>query len=489
MVRPSRCRSSLLLALPIRSPSWGDAGMSRSPGSSRAVGNVPRVSSALVVLRQRPVRRYLASIASASIGINLLITVLFKQVYDITGDVFDIGLIGLAQFIPGLVLALPSGMAADRFDRRRVAGGFLGLRLACAAVLVLFSLSFERGDGAVWVLMLVAVGIGTADAMIGPSSRSILPLIVSSVDVPRVVALWTATFTGASIIGPAAGGILYSIDPAVAYGVAALLAAGAVPLLLGVGYRSGVTATAADRSAPEQRPSLRLALEGLVFIRRSPVVLAAISLDLFAVLFGGAVALIPVVASDRLGVGDVAYGWLRAAPGVGAALMALVLAVRPVERRVGSTLLWVVAIFGAGTVAFGATTNYVVAFLALVVLSGADMVSMFIRGTLVPLATPPEQLGRVSAVEGVFIGASNELGAFESGVAARYLGVPWAIMGGGVATILIAAVFAVAFPTLRRIDTFDEVTPEATALDALRAEAPEPVSPPSETASRDPGSA
>jgi MFS family permease len=418
------------------------------------------VSSALVVLRQRSVRRYLVSTAAASIGINIVITALFKQVFDITGDAFDIGLLGLAQFVPGVLLALPSGVAADRFDRRRVAAGFLAVRLLCAGGLVAFSLGVERGEGAVWVLMLAAVGIGTADAMIGPSNRSILPSMVTAEDVPRVVALWTATFTGSSIVGPAASGLLYSVDPALAYAVAAGLTATAIPLLLGVTYRDGIVDTADDRLGAGQRPSLRLALEGLVFIRRSPVVLAAISLDLFAVLFGGAVALIPVVASDRLGVGDVAYGWLRAAPGVGAALMALYLAMRPVERRVGPTLLWVVAIFGAGTVVFGATTDYVVAFVALVVLSGADMVSMFIRGTLVPLATPPEQLGRVSAVEGVFIGASNELGAFESGLAARYLGVPWAIMGGGVATIVIAGVFAVAFPSLRRIDTFAEVTPE-----------------------------
>jgi hypothetical protein len=179
------------------------------------------------------------------------------------------------------------------------------------------------------------------------------------------------------------------------------------------------------------------------------------------VLFGGAVALIPVVASDRLGVGDVAYGWLRAAPGVGAAAMAIVLAIRPVTRRVGPTLLVVVAIFGAGTVVFGLTRSYAVAFLALVVLSAADMVSMFIRGAIVPLATPPEQLGRVTAVEGVFIGASNELGAFESGLAARWLGVPWAIAGGGIATVVIAAAFAIGFPTLRKIDRFDEVASAA----------------------------
>ncbi|HWM19971.1 MAG TPA: MFS transporter, partial [Ilumatobacteraceae bacterium] len=205
------------------------------------------------------------------------------------------------------------------------------------------------------------------------------------------------------------------------------------------------------------RPTLRLALEGLHFIRRTPVVLAAISLDLFAVLFGGAVALIPAVAEDGLGVGDVAYGWLRAAPGIGAGLMAIVLAVWPVRRRVGPTLLVVVAMFGFGTIVFGITRNYAVAFAALVVLSGADMISMYIRGSLVPLVTPDDQLGRVTSVEGVFIGASNELGAFESGVAASAFGVPFAIAAGGVATVVIAAAYFVLFPSLRRIDTFEEL--------------------------------
>jgi len=411
------------------------------------------VASALGVLQQQAVRRYLGSTAFAAVGINICITALFKQVYDITGDPFSIGLLGLAQFIPGLVLALPSGYIADRFDRRRVTSGFLLLRLLSVAVLVWFSSS---GSTSVSVLVLVAVGIGVADALISPSRRAILPLITTAEDLPRVIALWTATFTSSAIVGPALAGLLYSIDPSIAYVAAGVSAMLAIPLTLGIRYRPGVA-----RVADEQRPSLRLALQGLSFIRRSPIVLAAISLDLFAVLFGGAVALIPVVASDRLGVGDVAYGWLRAAPGVGAAAMAIVLAIRPVTRRVGPTLLVVVAIFGAGTVVFGLTRSYAVAFLALVVLSAADMVSMFIRGAIVPLATPPEQLGRVTAVEGVFIGASNELGAFESGLAARWLGVPWAIAGGGIATVVIAAAFAIGFPTLRKIDRFDDVASAA----------------------------
>jgi hypothetical protein len=188
-------------------------------------------------------------------------------------------------------------------------------------------------------------------------------------------------------------------------------------------------------------------------------VLAVISLDLFAVLFGGAVALIPAIASERLGVGDIAYGWLRAAPGIGAAAMAVWLAIRPLRRHIGSTLLVVVAVFGAGTVVFGLTHSYAVAFVALVVISAADLISMFIRGSIVPMVTPNDQLGRVSAVEGVFIGASNELGAFESGVAARAFGLPWAIAGGGFITVLIAGAFAVVFPSLRKVDTFEELSP------------------------------
>ncbi|MEY2609640.1 MAG: hypothetical protein RLZZ128_289, partial [Actinomycetota bacterium] len=186
-----------------------------------------------------------------------------------------------------------------------------------------------------------------------------------------------------------------------------------------------------------------------------------ISLDLFAVLFGGAVALLPAIAEDRLGVGDVAYGWLRAAPGIGAAVMALVLASRPVTRRVGSNLLLVVGIFGGATIVLGVTTSYVVAFVSLVLLAGADMVSVYIRGTLVPLVTPDDKRGRVMAVENVFIGASNELGAFESGVAAQAFGTQTAVIGGGVATVGIVALYSIFFPTLRRVDRFEDLeTPE-----------------------------
>ncbi len=400
-------------------------------------------------------RRYLLSTALASVGHNLLVTVLFKQVFDITGDELDIGIIGLAQFVPALLLVLTSGWVADRFDRRRVSGLFLLGRGLCAVALVWYS---TVAPGTVLPLFGIAFVLGASDAMLSPARRSIPPLIASPAEFPQVIALWTATFTGSSILGPILGGFLYTVGPSTAYAVAAVLEIAAIVPIIGIVYQR-------EQERLTDRPTLSAALQGLRFVRRSPIVLAVISLDLFAVLFGGAVALIPAIAAERLEVGDIAYGWLRAAPGIGAAAMAIWLAVRPVRRRVGPTLLTVVAVFGAGTVVFGLTRSYTVAFIALVVISAADMISMYIRGSIVPLVTPNDQLGRVSAVEGVFIGASNELGAFESGVAARAFGLPWAIAGGGIITVFIAASFAVLFPSLRRVDTFEELEPITPAGD------------------------
>lgn len=399
------------------------------------------------LIRQPAVALYLVSTVCAALGVNILVTVLFKQAYDVTGDELTIGLLGLAQFVPAVALLLVSGWAADRFDRRHVTALFLVGRAVCA--LVLLAASVGRAPSQ-WALLAIALAFGASDAMLGPARRSITPLIATVPDLPHVVALWTAGFTGASIVGPVLGGFLYSAGPGWSYGIAAGLELAAVPPILLLRYLR----------QPERitsRPTWATAIEGLQFVRSTPVVLAAISLDLFAVLFGGAVALIAPVAEERLGVGDIGYGFLRAAPGIGAAMMAVVLAIRPIQRKVGPTLLAVVAIFGAGTIVFGLTRNYALAFAALVVISAADMVSMYIRGSLVPLATPDEQLGRVSAVESVFIGASNELGAFESGVAARAFGLPWSIAGGGAMTVLVAVSFWFWFPTVRGIDSFRDV--------------------------------
>jgi MFS family permease len=333
-----------------------------------------------------------------------------------------------------------------------VGGIAVGFELLSSLALGIYALSKPT---AVWPLFVIAFIFGCARAFAAPSIRSIPPMVAPDGALPRTIAMYSATWTTAAIIGPATGGFLYAVDPSLAYFVSAALIGIGVSFLLSIKFVRPQTRQALKDKA--EKVSLYTALEGLRFIRRTPILLAAISLDLFAVLFGGAVALLPAIAEDQLQVGDVAYGWLRAAPGIGAAVMAVFMASRPVTRNVGRTLLIVVGLFGAATVALGLTTSYIVAFMALVLLSGSDMVSVYIRGTLVPLVTPDDKRGRVMAVENVFIGASNELGAFESGVAAQAFGTKAAVVGGGVATLGVVALFSVFFPTLRRVDRFEDL--------------------------------
>jgi MFS family permease len=425
--------------------------------SSEATNDVTTAaSSTRALLRVGPVRNLLGSSVFTSAGVMLQATVLGKQVYDITGRELDIGLLGLAEFLPAALLVLVTGTVADRFDRKVIGALAIGGEALCSLALMLYALSDPT---AVWPLFLIAVLFGVSRAFAAPSVRSIPPMVAPEGALPRTIALYSATWTSAAIIGPALGGILYAVDPALAYAVATCMVGGGMMFLLAIRFTNRPTAR--DPHDESKKVTLHSALEGLRFIRRTPILLAAISLDLFAVLFGGAVALLPAIAEERLGVGDVAYGWLRAAPGIGAALMALVLASRPVTRRVGSKLLVVVALFGLATIVLGVTTSYVLAFASLVILAGADMVSVYIRSTLVPLVTPDDKRGRVMAVENVFIGASNELGAFESGVAAQAFGTQTAVIGGGVATVGIVALYSVFFPSLRRVDRFEDLdTPE-----------------------------
>ena len=421
--------------------------------SSNATNDVTTaVSNTRALLRVAPVRNLLGSSVFTSAGVMLQATVLGKQVYDITGRELDIGLLGLAEFLPAALLVLVTGTVADRFDRKVIGALAIGGEALCSLALMLYALSDPT---AVWPLFLIAVLFGVSRAFAAPSVRSIPPMVAPEGALPRTIALYSATWTSAAIIGPALGGILYAVDPALAYAVATCMVGGGMMFLLAIRFTNRPTAR--DPRDESKKVTLHSALEGLRFIRRTPILLAAISLDLFAVLFGGAVALLPAIAEERLGVGDVAYDWLRAAPGIGAALMALVLASRPVTRRVGSKLLVVVALFGLATIVLGVTTSYVLAFASLVILAGADMVSVYIRSTLVPLVTPDDKRGRVMAVENVFIGASNELGAFESGVAAQAFGTQTAVIGGGVATVGIVALYSVFFPSLRRVDRFEDL--------------------------------
>ena len=405
------------------------------------------------VLAAPGVTAFLVAQFTMTVGVMLQAAALGKHIYDITGSALDIGWLGLAEFLPAALLVLVTGTVADRFDRKRIVIVAFTGELLCAVAFMLYA----RTDPGTTVFMFtVAFVFGVMRAFAGPAVRTIPPMIAPPNGLPRVIAFSSATWTSAAIVGPAVSGFMYAIAPWVAYAAAACLMVLGILAFLTI----DVPPAAHQQVENRERPTLRHAMEGLRFIRRTPVLLAAISLDLFAVLFGGAIALLPVIAEERLGVGDVAYGWLRAASGMGAAAMAVFLASRPVTRRVGRTLLIAVFVFGVHSVVLGLTHSYVVAFIAVLIGSAADMVSVFIRSSLVPLVTPDDKRGRVSAVEGVFIGASNELGAFESGAAASLVGVPATVVGGGIATIGIVGFFWSRFPALRRIDRFEDLSAE-----------------------------
>ena len=401
------------------------------------------------VWRFGPVRALLVANFVLFTGTALQATALGLQAYRITGREADLGWIGLCEFLPAALLVLVTGSVADRLDRKKVALIAISGEVACSVALLAYAL----GDPTeVWPLFIVAFGYGVARAFQAPATRPMPAMVAPEGGLPRVVALYSATWTGAVILGPAVSGLLFAIHPAAAYGVSTVLMTVAASLIAALHF-----VRRPERPADDDKPTFRSAIEGLVFVRRTPILLAAIGLDLFAVLFGGAVALLPVIAEERLNVGEVAFGFLRAAPGVGAAAMAVFLAFRPLRSHVGRGLLAAVFVFGVGTVVLGLTRSYLVAFIALIVLSAADMVSVFIRGSIVPLVTPDEKRGRVMAVENVFIGASNELGAFESGIVAQAIGTPATVVGGGIATVAVVGVWWLGFPALRKVDRFEDL--------------------------------
>ena len=401
------------------------------------------------VLRFGDVRQLLIANFVLMTGVSLQAAALGLQAFRITHRPADLGWIGLCEFLPAALLVLVTGTVADRFNRKVVAMIAIGGEAASSIALLIYALSDPTE---VWPLFVIAFVYGIARAFLAPATRTMPPMVAPDGGLPKVVALYSATWTGATILGPVLSGLLYAIEPWVAY-----MAAASLMLVAGVLYAGLRFIRQPDPATSGNRPTFRSAIEGLVFIRRTPILLAAISLDLFAVLFGGAVALLPAIAEDRLGVGEFGYGWLRAAPGIGAALMAVLLAFRPMRRRIGRVLLLAVFIFGFSTVLLGLTHSFAVAFAALIVLAGADMVSVYVRGSIVPLVTPDEKRGRVIAVENVFIGASNELGAFESGIVAQAFGTPATVIGGGVATIVIVGVWWVAFPSLRDVDRLEDL--------------------------------
>ncbi len=403
-------------------------------------------------MRNRSVVAFLVAAGATSTASAASVIALGKLVYDRTGDALDLGWLGLAEFAPAALLVLVTGSVADRHDRRRIVA--LAAASEAVAIGVLATLANDS-DGGLGPIFTLVVALGICRAFMAPAARAIPSDIVDTADLPWLVARFSITWQIASIVGPVLGGFAYAVDPVAPFLlVAALLGLGSGAILF---VDPSHTRRHHDELTP---PSLHDAFEGLRFIRQRPVLLGAISLDLFAVLFGGAVALLPAIADERLGVGAVGLGWLRAAVGIGAGVATAVLSMRPLQRAIGRTLLRTVAVFGFFTIVLGLTTNYVVAFIALALLSGADAVSVYIRATLVPLATPPDRRGRVLAVENVFIGASNELGAFESGVAAKLVGTTGAVVSGGVATLAIAIVWWFAFPALRNLDGFPDPVAE-----------------------------
>jgi MFS family permease len=322
---------------------------------------------------------------------------------------------------------------------------------------------------AVGPIFALSAAYGVARAFAAPASRALYADVVDADSLPRLVAMTSASFQSALIAAPVISGFLYVGAPTWPFVASAVLAAtGAMSSFL-IKVKWGRIGTREH----EDPPSLHTALEGLRLIFRTPILLGAISLDLFAVLFGGAVALLPAIADEQLGVGAVGLGVLRAAAGVGAAIMAVTLAMRPINRHVGRSLFVAVAIFGIGTIVLGITHSFAIAFISLLVLSAADAVSVFIRATVTPLVTPASARGRVLAVENVFIGASNELGAFESGVAAQLLGLTPAVVLGGGMTLVVAGVWTVLFPSLRDVDRFSDLSGASPNDKSVAADAPQ----------------
>ncbi len=397
-----------------------------------------------VALRHRPYRFYWVARVLVRLALEMQITAVSWQVYELTGRALFLGLVGLAQFGPFLILFPLSGTAADRLSRKRILLGAVFVQTLCATGFFLLTFSGKASFPAIFAIL---VALGITRAFQAPSLQAIVPLLVPMEHFGNAVA-WTAIgMQTARIAGPAIAGALLILGIQIVYGVVVVLFIASMTLTALI--ITGGQLITTDRS------SLRTVLAGFGFIWSRPVVLGAITLDLFAVLLGGATALLPIFAVDILGVGELGFGALRAAHVVGSLSGALVLTQRPVTRRAGAKLLGAVAIFGGATCVFGASTAFWLSFAALFVLGAADAVSVFVRNNLVQIITPDDMRGRVSAVNSVFIGASNELGEFESGITAAWWGAVPAVLVGGLGTIMVALLAMRLFPDLRGLDTLD----------------------------------
>jgi MFS family permease len=399
----------------------------------------------------RDFRRFWASMVCSGFATQMVSVAVGWQVFAIHRSAFDLGLIGLAEFAPVPLLALPAGQLADRLSRTSLV---FASSFAEAVVVGLLLLVTLNGAHQLWQFVALAALTGATSAFGTPAGRSLTPEIVPSDLLAGALAMRSVGGQAATIAGPAVGGLLFAIRPEVVYASGAALLVLSALLVLGVSRAETI-----ERAGPE--PPLQSLLAGIRFIRSTPIILGAITLDLFAVLFGGAVALLPLFAREILHTGPFGLGVLRSATAVGAVIAGLRLARKPLGSHAGRTLLVVVGTFGASMIVFGLSRWFWLSALALAVSGFVDMFSMNIRSTTVALATPNALRGRVNAVEGVFIGASNELGAFESGAAAALVGAVPAVVAGGAITIGLAVVWRWVFPALAEVDRLEDVSPSA----------------------------
>jgi len=414
--------------------------MSGAPAKDPAKPHGPRAA-----FEYRDFRLYQAARLLSTIATQMLSVAVGWQVYELTRRPFDLGLIGLVQFLPGIGLSLLTGNAADRMDRRRIV-------LVCYAALAVTSgllYAFTRTGSATWPIYLTMVLFATARAFLAPAGQALVPDIVPAEHFASAVAWGSSVWEVGSILGPALGGWIYSAG----HGAGAVYAAGTGAYVLATGFVAAMRVKTGrmERGAA----SFETVVAGVVYVWKNKVVLGSISLDLFAVLFGGAVALLPIYARDILHVGPWGLGLLRSAPAVGAAFVAILIAYRPLKSRTGAIMLACVALFGLATVVFGLSRSFWLSLLALAIVGASDMVSVVIRATLVQIATPAPMRGRVSAVNMVFVGASNELGELESGMTAAWMGTVPSVVFGGIAACVAVAIYCFAFPELRAVDKLE----------------------------------
>ena len=406
------------------------------------------MDDAAPVYRERDLSWFVSARFLSTVAIQVQSVAIGWQIYEMERTPLALGMVGLCQFLPMFLLTLPAGDITDRFNQRRVYSLAASLQAVCSALFLGLSLLAPH---TAWPFYIVLVLFGGARGFAGPSGSSLLPFLVPPERLAKSMAFSSSFFTAAVISGPALGGFLYALGPVPVYAlcIAGFLGAGLIVARLG-GRRFTPEATEASRYE-------RVA-QGVRFVRSRPVVLGAISLDLFAVLLGGATALLPVYARDILHVGPVGLGFLRSAPAVGAFSMAFYLTHWPIRNRVGSKMFASVAVFGLATIVFGLSSWFFLSLGALFVLGASDMVSVNIRSSLIQLSTPDTMRGRVSSVSMLFIGASNELGEFESGTTAALLGTVPAVVVGGVGTLLVVGLWMKLFPPLRQVNKFTDVT-------------------------------